>query len=540
MADYNVVLRGGMVYDGDGGAPYQADVAIGDDRIAAISDPGSLSGARVLDVDGLAVAPGFINMLSWATESLIIDGNSQSDIRQGVTLEIMGEGSSMGPLNDRMKARRSEMVLENPNIQYEIEWTTLGEYLEFLERRGVSTNVASFVGSSTLRVYAIGYDDRPPTSAELELMQRLTHEAMQEGAMGLSTALIYPPATFAKTDEILALAKVVAQHNGLYISHIRSEGAQILEALDEFMHIVQTAGVRGQIYHLKAAGQQNWHLMDKVIARVEQARAEGWPITADMYTYPASGTGLTSCLPPWAQDGGHEAMMQRLRDPQTRERIKEDMVRPSDTWENMYVSNSPENIMLAGFKNPDLKPYIGKRLSEVCEMRGTSPKDTVLDLILEDDSRIFTIYFSMTEDNLRKQVLLPWVSFCSDAGSLAPEYPFNTYHAHPRAYGSFARVLGKYVRDEGLLPLAAAVRKLAALPADVLKIEKRGRLRVGHYADIAVFDPAKVQDHATFENPHQYSTGMVHVFVNGGQVLADGEHTGARPGRVVRGPAYTV
>lgn len=538
MADYNTVLRGGMIYDGSGTEPFQGDVAIQDDVIAAIDAPGTLSGARLIDVDGLAVAPGFINMLSWATESLIIDGNSQSDIRQGVTLEVMGEGASMGPLNAEMKARRRDLIAENPRADYEIAWTTLGEYLQHLEQLGVSPNVTSFVGSSTLRVYAIGYEDRDPTPDELHLMKQLTHQAMQEGAVGLSTALIYPPATFAKTPELIELAKVVSEYDGLYISHIRSEGSQILQALDEFLTITREAAVRSEVYHLKAAGVQNWPLMDDVIARIEAARAEGLQVTADMYTYPASGTGLTSCLPPWVQDGGHEAMMERLRDLEIREQVKDEMTRPADTWENMYSSNSPENILLAGFKNPDLKHYTGKRLSEVCALRGTAPKDTVLDLILEDDSRIFTIYFSMTEDNLRKQVALPWLSFCSDAGSLTPEYPFDTYHAHPRAYGSFARVLGKYVRDEGLLTLQEAVRKLAALPADVLKIQKRGRLQVGHYADIAVFDPALVQDHATFENPHQYSTGMLHVFVNGGQVLRDGEHTGARPGRVVRGPGY--
>jgi N-acyl-D-amino-acid deacylase len=538
MADYNTVLRGGMIYDGSGTEPFQGDVAIQDDVIAAIDAPGTLSGARLIDVDGLAVAPGFINMLSWATESLIIDGNSQSDIRQGVTLEVMGEGASMGPLNAEMKARRRDLIAENPRADYEIAWTTLGEYLQHLEQLGVSPNVTSFVGSSTLRVYAIGYEDRDPTPDELHLMKQLTHQAMQEGAVGLSTALIYPPATFAKTPELIELAKVVSEYDGLYISHIRSEGSQILQALDEFLTITREAAVRSEVYHLKAAGVQNWPLMDDVIAHIEAARAEGLQVTADMYTYPASGTGLTSCLPPWVQDGGHEAMMERLRDLEIREQVKDEMTRPADTWENMYSSNSPENILLAGFKNPDLKHYTGKRLSEVCALRGTAPKDTVLDLILEDDSRIFTIYFSMTEDNLRKQVALPWLSFCSDAGSLTPEYPFDTYHAHPRAYGSFARVLGKYVRDEGLLTLQEAVRKLAALPADVLKIQKRGRLQVGHYADIAVFDPALVQDHATFENPHQYSTGMLHVFVNGGQVLRDGEHTGARPGRVVRGPGY--
>lgn len=535
---YDFIIRGGMIYNGSGTDPFPGDVAIQDDRIAAIGTPGELTGKNIIHAEGLAVAPGFINMLSWATESLIIDGKSQSDIRQGVTLEVMGEGTSMGPLSDKMKADRKHAILEEDGAEYDIEWTTLGEYLEFLERRGVSCNVASYVGSSTLRVYAIGYDNRPPTPQEMELMKSLIRQAMEEGAIGLSAALIYSPATYASTEEIIELAKVVAEYDGVYVSHIRSEGKAILEALDEFLRITREANVRSEIYHLKAAGRSNWHQMDEVIRRIEAARAEGLQITANMYTYPASGTGLDACLPPWAHEGGQDALMARLRNPETRERIKADMTMPSDEWENMYAENSPENILLAGFKNPTLKPLTGKRLSEVVNMRGTSAKDTVLDLILEDDSRVFTIYFSMSEDNLRKQIQLPWVSFCSDAGSIAPEYPFTLYNPHPRAYGSFARVIGKYVRDEGVITLQEAVRRLSGFPASVLKIQARGLLKPGYFADIVVFDPAKVQDHATFENPHQFATGMVHVFVNGGQVLKDGEHTGATPGRVVRGAGW--
>lgn len=535
---YDTVIRNGTIYDGSGGDPFQGDAAIQDDKIAAIGKPGELTGKTVIDADGLAVAPGFINMLSWSTESLIIDGKSQSEIRQGVTLEVMGEGTSMGPLSEKMKHERKHAILSEEDAHYDIEWTTLGEYLEFLERRGVSCNVASFVGSSTLRVYAMGYDDRPPTAAELAQMKTLIRQAMEEGAMGLSAALIYSPAGYAKTDELIELAGVVAEYDGLYISHIRGEGATLLEALDEFMTIVRQAQVRGEIYHLKAAGRSHWHKMDEVIRRIEAARAAGLPITADMYTYPAGGTGLSSCLPPWAHEGGHEALMARLRDPATRERIKAAMLYPSNEWENMFAENSPELIMLAGFKNPDLKPLTGKRLSEVAQMRGTAPEDTVLDLLLEDDSRIFTIYFTMSEDNVRKQIQLPWVSFCSDASSIAPEHPFILYSPHPRAYGSFARVIGKYVRDERLITLQDAIRRLTSHPAAVLKIQQRGALKPGYFADVVVFDPARVQDYATFENPHQYSVGMVHVFVNGGQVLKDGEHTGAKPGRVVRGPGY--
>ena len=537
MTEYDLVIRAGMICDGSGEEPFIGDVAITGDRIAAIELPGTLQGRSQIDASGLVVAPGFINMLSWATESLIVDGRSQSNLRQGVTLEIMGEGSSMGPLSEAMK-QDERFMLATDIADYKIEWTTLGEYLEFLERKGVSTNVASFVGTSTLRIYAVGYDNRPPTPEELDLMRRLTREAMEEGAMGLSAALIYAPATFAQTDEIIELAREAAAYDGLYISHIRNEGRNILSALDEFMQICREASVRSEIYHLKVAGQSNWHLLNDVIARIEAAQAEGLAITANMYTYAASGTGLASCLPPWAHDGGHDAMIARLKDPQTRAAIKADMVRPADDWENMYAENSPENIMLAGFKNPDLRHLTGKRLSEVITERGSSAKDTVCDLIIEDDSRIFTIYFSMSEDNLRKQIKLPWVSFCSDAGSIAPEEPFTKYHSHPRAYGSFARVLGRYTRDEGLISLQEAVRRLAALPAETLRIRDRGRLKPGYFADIAIFDPASVQDHATFEAPHQYATGMQHVLVNGVPVLRDGEHTGATPGRVVRGPGW--
>lgn len=534
----DIILRGGMIYDGNGDDPKQGDIGIRDDVITEIGAAGTLNGYNVIDVDGLAVAPGFINMLSWATESLILDGKSESDIRQGVTLEIMGEGSSMGPLNEAMKNDKSRSLITVDKVRYQVEWTTLREYLEFLERKGVSTNVASYVGHGTLREYAMGYADRAPTEDEMLLMKSLLSEAMEDGAMGMSSALIYPPMVFAQTDEIIELAKIVAEHDGVYVSHIRNEGSTILEALDEFMQIVRESGARGEIYHLKAAGQSNWDKMDIVLERINTARAEGLPITSDMYTYPASGTGLTSCLPPWTQEGGHDAMVERLKNPDLREKIKADMVKPADEWENMYEQNSPEKIMLAGFRTEALKQYTGKRLSEVAEMRGTSPKDTVLDLIVEDDSRIFTIYFTMTDDNLRKQIQQPWVSFCSDAGSIAPEPPFTNYHPHPRAYGSFARVLGKFVREEKALSLQQAIRQLAALPAEVMKIDKRGRLLEGYFADIAVFDPEKVQDHATYDDPHHYSTGMVHVFVNGGQVLRDGDHTGLSSGRVVYGPGF--
>lgn len=537
---FDVVLQNGTIYDGSGGSPFQGDIAIQGDMIAEFGAPGTLDGKLKIDASGLAVAPGFINMLSWAVETLIEDGRSQSEIRQGVTLEVMGEGTSMGPLSPAMKARGTRGILGNEDIQYEVEWTTLGEYLEFLERRGVSTNVASFVGSSTLRVHEIGYDDRPPTPGELDRMCELVRQAMREGAVGLSAALIYPPASYAQTDELIALAKAAAEYDGMYISHLRSEGWFFVEAAQELLKIAREAGIRSEIYHLKAAGRENWGKMDEVIALVEAARAEGLPITADMYMYPAGGTGLNACIPPWAHAGGGEALLSRLKDPETRARIIHDMETDSHDWENMWLEvESPEKILLAGFKTESLKPLTGKTLAQVAAERGQKPIDAALDLLIEDGGRIFTMYFTMSEDNIRKQVQLPWVSFCSDAESMANEGVFLKWNPHPRAYGNFARVLGTYVRDLGLVTLEEAVRRLTSLPASNLKIERRGALKPGYFADIVAFDAATITDHATFGDPHHYATGMQHVFVNGGHVIKDGEHTGAKPGRVVRGPGWT-
>jgi N-acyl-D-amino-acid deacylase len=538
MTEHDLIIRNGMIYDGSGAAPFQGDVAIDGDTITAVAQLADARGKTEIDVGGLAVAPGFINMLSWSVESLIEDGRSQSEIRQGVTLEVMGEGASMGPLNEAMKKTGPTIYMNQGDIKYEVEWSTLGEYLEFLERRGVSTNIASFVGTSTLRVYVMGHEDREPTKEELEKMCDLVRQAMEEGAVGLSAALIYPPAYYASTSELMTLASAAAEYNGLYISHIRSEGTAFIDALDEFLEIAEVAGIRAEIYHLKAAGKANWDKMDEAIQIIEEVRAEGYPITADMYTYPFGGTGLNACIPPWAHEGGHPALIERLKNPADRERIKAEMLAESDTWENMYLATGPENILLAGFKQEEMKHLTGKRLIEVAAMRGTPPEETLMNLIVEDDSRIFTMYFSMSEDNLRKQIALPWVSLCSDAESMAPEGVFLKANPHPRAYGSFARLLAKYVRDEKIISLEEAVRRLTSLPATNLRLDRRGSLQAGHFADVVVFDPEKVQDYATPENPHQYSTGIVHVFVNGTQVLKDGEHTGAKPGRVVRGPGW--
>ena len=534
---YDVILRGGTIYDGSGDRPFVGDVAFDDDVIAAIGDIGKATAPIEIDIEGLAVAPGFVNMMSWANESLIEDGRSQSDIRQGITLEVMGEGESMGPLNDTMKA---EMLQQQSDIRYDIDWTTLAEYLEFLERRGVAPNVASFIGAATPRWHVIGHEDRAPTQDELEQMRALVRQAMEDGALGVASSLIYPPGSFATTDELIALSKVAAEYDGMYISHMRDEGANMLEAVEELLTIAREAEIRAEIYHFKSSGQSNWPLFDQAVAMVEKARADGLQITADVYTYPAGATGLNAAIPPWVQEGGFDASVERMKDPALREQIAREMLEESNEWENMYIgAGTPDNILLIGFKADELKPLTGKTLAEVATMRDTDPRFTAMDLIVEDGSRVGTVYFTQSEDVVRKAITLPWVSFNTDEASMAPEGVFLKSSAHPRAYGSFVRVLGKYVRDEQLISMEEAIRKLATLPSLNLKIDRRGQLKTGFFADVVVFDPIAIQDHATFVEPHQYATGMLHVFVNGEQVLKDGEHTGATPGRVVRGPGWT-
>ncbi|MDJ0939956.1 MAG: D-aminoacylase [Woeseiaceae bacterium] len=534
--DFDLLITNGLVYDGLGGEPFEADIAISGDRIAAIgSELGSA--AQTLDAEGLAVSPGFINMLSWGTMSLIHDGRSQSDIRQGVTLEVMGEGWSMGPLSETMKAGFLQQISDD---DFEITWTTLGEYLQFLEDKGVSSNVASFVGATTLRIYEVGYDDRPPTDDELERMRGHVRQAMEEGALGVGSSLIYAPAFYAETDELIELSKAAAEYDGRYISHLRSEGNQFLEAVDELITIAREADIGAEIYHLKAAGEANFHKLDAVIEKIEAARAEGLDITTDMYTYTAGATGLDASMPPWVQEGGYEAWADRLQDPEIRERLVTEITTPTNEWENLYLAaGSAEKVILVDFKNDNLKHLTGKTLAEVAEMRGTSPEITMMDLVVEDGSRVGTVYFIMSEDNVKKKIALPWMAFGSDSESLAPEGRFLDSNPHPRAYGTFARLLGKYVRDEGVIPLEEAIRRLTSFPAANLRIAERGTLKEGYFADIAVFDPATIQDHATFSEPHQYSTGVMHVVVNGVPVLVDGEHTGQMPGRFVKGPGYT-
>ena len=535
-APYDVLILDGTIYDGRGGSPFAADVAIRGTRIVALGDFAGASATTVIDAAGLAVAPGFINMLSWAPESLLIDGRSQGDIRQGVTLEVFGEGNSFGPVNETMKR---QMRARQVDYEYEIPWNTLGEYLEHLERKGVSPNVASFVGATTIRVHQLGYADRRPNDVELTAMRDLVREAMEEGALGIGSSLIYAPAFYARTDELIALAKVVAEYDGMYISHMRSEGNRLLESLDELIQIAREAGVAAEIYHLKMSGQENWGKFDAVVASVEAARAEGLAITADMYTYPAGSTGLDAAMPPWVQEGGYSAWAERLRDPAIRARVIAEMTARSDDWENLLRQAGAEGALLVNFRNPELRKYIGQTLADVAAERGTSPQETALDLVIEDGSRVGVVYFLMSEENVARGIALPWVSFGSDAGSFATEGVFLKQSTHPRAYGNFARVIGKYVRTEKIISLAEAVRKLSGLPAANLKLRERGLLLEGFYADVVVFDPAAVQDHATFDDPHRYATGVQFVLVNGELVLRDGEHTGALPGRVVRGPGWT-
>ncbi len=524
IPEHDVIIRGGTLYDGSGAAPLVIDLAIDGDRVTQIGNLDKHSGRSEIDAKGLAVAPGFINMLSWANESLIQDGRSLSDIHQGVTLEVMGEGFSMGPLNDAM---RQELIDRQSDIIYDVSWTSLAEYLQYMEDRGISTNIASFVGASSVRVHELGYEDREPSKEELQRMKMLVRQAMEEGAMGLGSSLPYIPAPFATTEELIALTKVVAEYDGLYISHIRNEGDEIFPAVEELITIVRESGARGEIYHLKASHKRNYDKLDGVIDMIEAARTEGLPVTADIYTYNASSTGLNYDLPAWVKEGGHEKFIERLQDPAMRERV---------TAETEMIP--PKDLLLVSFRNKDLRYLTGKTLAEVSEMRGTSPVETAMDLIVEDDSRIGTVRFTMSEDNIRKKIALPWVSICSDSGSVAPEPPFTNSQPHPRAYGSFARLLGKYVREEKVITLEDAIYRMTGLPATNLKLDHRGKLAAGNYADIVIFDPETVIDQATFEDPHQLATGVLHVFVNGGQVLRDGKHTGVTPGRFVKGPGW--
>lgn len=533
---FDVIIAGGDIYDGEGGAPFKGDVGVRGDRIAAVGDLSAKTATKRIDASGKAVAPGFVNMLSWSTETLIEDGRGMSDLKQGVTLEVMGEGWSMGPLNDAMKAT---MVKEQSDIKFPVEWTSLGDYLEYMEKKGVSPNIASFVGATTVRVHELGYADRPPTQEELGRMEELVRQAMREGALGVGSSLIYAPAFYAKTDELIALTKAGAEFGGGYISHIRSEGDRYLEALDELIGIARAANTHAQAYHLKPAGKANWDKSVAGLQKLDAARADGVDVSADIYTYTAGATGLDAAMPPWVQEGGLDQWVENLKKPEIRARVLAEIRAPAVGWESLYqLAGSPENVLLIAFKNTDLKPLTGKSLAEVAAMRGTSPEDTMIDLVIEDHSRVGTAYFLMSEENIKRNIAWPHTMFGSDEGSYEPAGVFLLSNPHPRAYGNVARLFAKYVRDEKVISVEEAVRRLTSLSTDFLKIKDRGRLKEGQFADIVVFDPATIQDHATFAEPQRFATGVSEVFVNGVEVISGGEHTGAKPGRFVKGPGY--
>ena len=535
--NYDILIKNGTIADGSGNSTYIGSVGINADTIAAVGKL-KATGTSEIDASGLVVAPGFINVLSWATESLIEDGRSQSDIRQGVTLEVFGEGWSMGPLSKDLK-KDLQLPTAQGDIKYDVDWNSLDEYLQSLIKRGISPNVASFIGATTVRINHIGYEDRAPTDEELTSMKQMVRQAMEDGALGVGSSLIYAPAFYSSTEELIALCKVASEYNGLYISHMRSEGNRLLQSIDELMRIANEADIRAEIYHLKMSGKENWSKYDEVVKKIDSARTAGLSITTNMYNYVAGATGLDASMPPWVQEGGYKKWAERLQDPKIRQRVLGEMTTPTDKWENlMYAAGTSDNLLLVGFENDSLRHYTGKTLTEVAKIHGKSPEETAIDLVIADGSRVGTVYFLMSEENIKKQIALPYMSFGSDASSMTPEGVFLNSSTHPRAYGNFSRLLGKYVRDEQIISIEEAVRKLTSLPASNLKIKKRGNLAKGYFADLAIFNPETIQDHATFTEPHQLSTGMVHVFVNGEQVLKDGEHTGATPGRVVRGPGY--
>jgi N-acyl-D-amino-acid deacylase len=531
---FDVLVRGGTVYDGSGGEPYAADVGVRGDQIASI---GALDGARagtVIDAVGLAVAPGFINMLSHSYHSMLHDGRSLSELTQGVTTQVFGEGNSMGPLTDEQRERMQEQAR---GAAFEIEWSTLAEYLAYAEGRGISQNVASYIGATTLRAYAVGQDDRPATAAELDVMRGLVRDEMSAGALGIGSALIYPPGFFASTEELIALCKAAAPYRGKYISHMRSEGNELLEGIEELVRIGREGGVPAEVYHLKAAGRDNWHKAEQAIDRIERARAAGERVGADMYTYTAGSTGLSNAIPPWFHDGGPRKLFERLEHAPVRKEIRRAIEDTSDGWENLYqAAGGAEGVVILGVRKEEHRTYQGKTLAQVAAMMATDPIEALMDLVLHDRSRIDTAYFIISEENVRRQIGVPWIAFGSDARSMAAEGDFLDAPTHPRAYGNFARLLGRYVREERLISLPEAVRRLSRLPADNLELDRRGRINEGYFADLVVFDPETIEDRATYEQPHQYSVGVRDVIVNGQLALRDGQHTGAFPGRALYGP----
>lgn len=530
------LITNALIYDGSGGTPIKGSLGWSGDSIVYVGNGAGIEGKETIDIQGKALSPGFVNMLSWSPESLILDGRSMSEIKQGVTLEVFGEGNSMGPINEAMRKEALSTMGEHP---FEINWHSLGEYLTFLEKKGVSPNFASFLGAANPRVYMLGYANRAPNLQEMDSMKLLVRQAMEDGAMGIGSALIYAPGTYAKTEELLELCKVASSYGGMYISHMRSEGNAIFDALKELFTISREANLPAEIYHLKISGKDNWQYQSKLEHVIDSAQKSGLKISADMYNYTAGSTGLDAAMPTWCQEGGYKAWAQRLKDPLLRKRIINEMeTQTNGGWENMYKMAGPDNMLAVGFYNKNLRNYVGKTIAQIAKERGKTAPETILDLVIEDSSRVGMVYFLMSEENVKRNIALPYVSFCSDAQSMPNEGWWLENSTHPRAFGSFAKLLGKYVRDEKVIPMQEAIRKLTSLPCSNLKIKDRGLLKPGYKADLVVFDPATIQDHATFEKPHQYATGVEHVFVNGIQVIKNGEHTGAMPGRAVRGPGW--
>lgn len=531
---FDLILRGGTVYDGSGGEPIAGDIGVRGDTIERVGDLRDARSGAVIDAAGMAVAPGFINMLSHSYLTMLHDGRSLSELKQGVTTQVFGEGSSMGPLNDGLRHRLTE---QDPALNYSVEWRSLAEYLTFAEKKGVSQNVASYIGATTLRTYVAGHENRPLTRGELDIVCGLIREEMEAGALGIGSSLIYPPAFFATTDELIEMCAATAPYHGKYISHMRNEGLELLDGIDELVRIGREASVPAEIYHLKASGRDAWPLMQRAIEAVESARADGLAVTADMYTYTAGATGLSNCIPPWYHEGGQERLFERLADPAVRSEIRTTIETQRHGWENLYQDAAgAENILILQTRDPGLRRYQGKTLAQAAAMDGTDPLDAMMDLVMRDRSRVGTAYFMMAEENVRLGLSQPWVSLGSDAGSMAAEGVFLSRSTHPRAYGNFARLLGKYVREEKVLALPDAIRRMTRLPADNLGLDRRGRIEEGFFADLIVFDPATVADHATYENPHRYASGVRDVIVNGTVTLRDGEFAGTFAGRAVYGP----
>jgi N-acyl-D-amino-acid deacylase len=534
---YDLIIRNGRIIDGSGRSALSADLAIQGDRIARIGNLGGAKANREIDARGQIVAPGFIDMLGQSEQYVLIDPRAMSKVMMGVTTEITGEGESIAPLNDRILKEQEDF---NRRFNLTVDWRTMGEYFRRLGKQGAGVNLGTFVGATQVREYVIGYDDRPPTTAELEQMKKLVAEAMKDGALGVSTSLQYVPARFAKTDEIVELARVAHQYGGIYISHQRSEANAIDDSMKEVFEIARRANIPAEIWHFKTAYKKNWGRMPEMLRRIAAARRRGLKITADVYPYVAGSTSLSACLPPWSLEGGTDRMIARLKDSATRERLKKEITTDSKDWENIYLgSGGPSGILIGAVTNRDLERWQGKRLSEIAAAENKDPLDALLDFIIADHGQTGAIFFMMQESDMQAALKSPFVSICTDSGARATDGPLAGSKSHPRGWGTYPRILGRYVRDEHLMPLELAIHKMTGLPASNVGLRQRGLLREGYFADITIFDPKTVIDRATFEEPNQYPVGINFVIVNGQVEVDNGQRTPALAGRVLRGPGYT-